>query len=86
MVLEQIANLSVVNSAYGFKSRPLRFAMSPVGRGGGLENLLTVMVLGFESLSWRVVGSLPTDLSVAKHLKENDNAGIWSNVCSKRLC
>ena len=53
MVLEQIANLSVVNSAYGFKFHPLRFAMSPVGRGGGLENLLTVMVLGFESLSWR---------------------------------
>lgn len=42
MVLEQIANLSVVNSAYGFKSHPLRFAMSPVGWGGGLENLPTV--------------------------------------------
>lgn len=48
MVLEQIANLSVVNSAYGFKSRPLRLAMSPVGRGGGPENLLTVKGSGVQ--------------------------------------
>ena len=30
MVLEQIANLSVVNSAYGFKSRSLRLN---IGKG-----------------------------------------------------
>lgn len=28
-------------------------AMSPVGRGSGLENLLPVKGSGFESLSWR---------------------------------
>lgn len=48
MVLEQIANLSVVNSAYEFKSCPLRLAMSPVGRGGGFENLLTVKGSGVQ--------------------------------------